>query len=281
MGAVAVVTDSTCDVPAPELAAAGASAVPLRVRVGEREGTDGEDVSAADVVRALRGRSPVTTSRPSPGIFAARYRALLDAGASAVVSVHLSSRLSGTWESARLAAEDFPYGAVRVVDSRATGWALGFAVLEACAAARSGCPAAEVQDAAVSTVDRTRTLLYVDTLDHLRRGGRIGPAAARLATSLSIKPLLQLTNGEIAPLEKVRTTSKALARLVVLTAQAAGAGPVDLAVQHLDAPDRAAALAVTLAARIPAVGDVHVASVGAVVGAHLGPGMVATVVVRR
>ena len=99
---------------------------------------------------------------------------------------------------------------------------------------------AAVQDAAVATVDRTRALFYVDTLEYLRRGGRIGSAAALLGTSLSVKPLLHMSDGRIVLLEKVRTSTKALARLLQITLDTAGTGPVDVAVQHLDAPDRAA-----------------------------------------
>jgi DegV family protein with EDD domain len=279
--AVAVVTDSTCYLPANVVESAGVHIVPLRVSYGDRDGVEGVDISPADVSAALQERASVRTSRPSPGEFVAMYQRLLDEGATNVVSVHLSAKLSGTWDSARLAAQDFGYGVVRVVDSRSTGMALGFAVLAAADAARVGESAARVQDAAVSTVDRTFTILYVDTLEYLRRGGRIGRAAALLGTSLSVKPLLQVNNGEIVPLEKVRTASKALARLVALTVEAAGEGPVDLAVQHLAAPERAAVVAGQLRERLPRAGQLHTSEVGAVVAAHLGPGMVATVVVRR
>ena len=141
--------------------------------------------------------------------------------------------------------------------------------------------AAAVQGAATETVDATRTLFYVDTLEHLRRGGRIGTAPALFATSLSVKPLLQMVEGQIVPLEKVRTSSRALARLVELTVAAGGGGPVDLAVHHLAAPERADALATQLQDAIPDVGRCVVAELGAVIGAHLGPGVLGTVLVRR
>jgi DegV family protein with EDD domain len=259
----------------------GVRVVPLRVTIGNRTGTDGVDISPADVTAALRQRIPVTTSRPSPAEFGAVYKEALAAGANNVVSVHLSAALSGTWESAVLAAQDFDYGAVRVVDSRSTAMALGFAVIAAAKAARDGASAAEVQDAAVSTVDSTRTYFYVDTLEHLRRGGRIGTAAALLATSLSVKPILHVLDGQIVPLEKVRTSAKAIARLIQLTATAAGGRPVDVAVHHLDAPERAAEVAERLRVEIPGLRDLHTSEVGAVIGAHIGPGVLGTVVVRR
>jgi len=211
--AVAVVTDSTSYLPVGMAGELGVRVVPLHVAIGARSGTEGIAFTSADVTAALRSHVPVTTSRPSPAEFAAVYHAALDAGAQNVVSVHVSATLSGTWESAQLAAQDFGYGVVRVVDSRSAGMALGFAVLAAARAAVAGAGAAEVQDAAVSTVDRTRALFYVDTLEYLRRGGRIGSAAALLGTSLSVKPLLHVEDGRIVLLEKVRTSSKALARL--------------------------------------------------------------------
>ena len=223
----------------------------------------------------------MSTSRPSPAEFAAVYRAALDDGADHVVSVHLAAALSGTWESAVLASQDFGYGVVRVVDSRGTAAGLGFAVTAAAEAASSGASAAQVQEAATAVVDRTRTLFYVDTLEYLRRGGRIGTAAALLATSLSVKPLLQMVEGQIVALEKVRTPTRALARLVALTVEAAGPGPVDVAVHHLAAAARAQSVAAQLRAALPALGELQVAELGPVLGAHLGPGAIGTVLVRR
>jgi DegV family protein with EDD domain len=197
------------------------------------------------------------------------------------VSVHLSSALSGTWESAVLAAQDFPHGVVRVVDSRSTAMALGFAVIAAAERAAAGGSAAEVQGAATAIVDATRTMFYVDTLEHLRRGGRIGTAAALFGTTLSVKPLLQLVEGQIVPLEKVRTSTKALARLVELTVRAAGSREVDLAVHHVAAAERAGEIERQLRDRLPRLGTSEVAELGPVIGAHLGPGVVGTVIVRR
>ena len=278
---VAVVTDSTAHLPRAVADELGITVVPLRVTLGGRTFTDGVDVRARDVAKALRDKLPVTTSRPSPGEFAAAYRAALDAGATTVVSVHLAARLSGTWESATLAAQDFGHGVVRVIDSRSTAMGLGFAVLAAARLAAGGAAPAEVQQAATDTVDRTRVMFYVDTLEYLRRGGRIGTAAALFATSLSVKPLLQMVEGRIIALEKVRTSSKALGRLVALTTTAAEGSPVDLAVHHLAAPERAAAVADQLRQALPDVGELHVSELGAVIGAHLGPGAIGTVVVRR
>ena len=278
---VAVVTDSTAHLPRAVADELGITVVPLRVTLGGRTFTDGVDVRPRDVAKALRDKLPVTTSRPSPGEFAAAYRAALDGGATTVVSVHLAARLSGTWESATLAAQDFGHGVVRVIDSRSTAMGLGFAVLAAARLAADGAAPAGVQQATTDTVDRTRVMFYVDTLEYLRRGGRIGTAAALFGTSLSVKPLLQMVEGRIVALEKVRTSSKALARLVALTTAAAEGAPVDVAVHHLAAPERAAAVAEQLRQALPDVRELHVSELGAVIGAHLGPGAIGTVVVRR
>ena len=280
MTRVAVVTDSTADLPADLVAAHGVRIVPLRIAIGAHTAVDGVDIGPDEVVEALRAKRTVSTSRPSPGDFVDAYGEALDAGADRVVSVHLSAELSGTWDSARLAAQEFGYGVVRVVDSRSTSMALGFAVMAAARAAAGGASAGDVQDAAVAAADRTSCLFYVDTLEYLRRGGRIGAAAAMLGTALSVKPLLHVRDGRIVPLEKVRTSSRALARLVALTVQAAGPDPVDIGVQHLAAKDRADVVAERLREQLPSVRQLITAEVGATVGAHTGPGVVGVAVAR-
>lgn len=275
---MAVVTDSTSSLPPGLARDLAITVVPLSVTLDSRTGAEGEDILPIDVTRALTEKRTVTTSRPSPAEFAEVYRRLLKAGARRVVSVHLSAELSGTWDSARLAAQEFDYGVVRVVDSRSTGMALGFAVLAAARCAIGGGDAGEVQDAAVATADRARALVYVDTLEYLRRGGRIGAAASLVGTALAMKPLLHVRDGRIVPLEKVRTTSKALTRLVALAAAEAGEEPVDLAVHHLAAAERAEEVAGRLRAQIPRVEALYVSEIGAVVGAHVGPGVIGVVV---
>ncbi len=158
---------------------------------------------------------------------------------------------------------------------------LGFSVLDAAQAARDGADLGEVAETAARTAARTSTVFYVDTLEHLRRGGRIGAAQAWLGTALAVKPILHVRDGRIVPLEKVRTASRGLARLEALAVRRAGDGRVDVAVQHLAAPQRAAALADRLRDRLPRLGRLLGSEIGAVVGAHVGPGVVGVVVVRR
>ncbi|GAA4861565.1 DegV family protein [Pseudonocardia benzenivorans] len=278
---VAVVTDSTSYLPAGVAAERGIRIVPLEVRLGDRTGRDGEDVTPDELVAALADRSlDVHTSRPTPAAFAATYRDALESGATGVVSVHLSRELSGTWDAARLAAEEVGPGRVRIVDSRAVAMGLGYAVLAACDAADAGAGGAEVEQAAADVAARCRVFFSVDSLDRLRRGGRIGAAAKLFGTALAVKPLLHLAEGRIMPLEKVRTTARAAQRLLDLAVAAAGEG-ADLAVHHLGAAARAEELAAALRERLPDAARLLVSEVGAVIGAHAGPGLLGIVVVPR
>jgi DegV family protein with EDD domain len=278
---VAVVTDSTSYLPAGVAAELGVRVVPLQVQLGERTGLEGVDVSPSDVTAAMRIRTPVSTSRPTPADFIAVYQDALAAGAESLVSLHLSAELSGTCDSARLAAAEFEPSVIRVIDSRSAAMALGFAVMAAARAAGAGAEPEQVERAARAALDQTSALFYVDSLEWLHRGGRIGTAAARFGTALAVKPLLHLADGRIVPLEKVRTASKAIARLVQLTVAAAGSAPVDVAVQHLASPERAEDVAHRLSAALPKLGTLYQSEVGAVVGAHVGPGLLGVVVTKR
>ena len=279
---VAVVTDSTAYLPPGLVTERGIHVVPLEVRLGERVGREGIDIDAAAVSAALADRHvSVQTSRPAPAEFAATYRAALAAGATEVVSVHLSRELSGTWDAARLAAEEVGPERVRVVDSRATAMGLGFAVLAAADVSDGGADGAAVEAAAADVAARCRVFFCVDTLDRLRRGGRIGAAAALVGGALAVKPLLHVAQGRIVPLEKVRTTGRAAQRMLDLAVRAAGDGPVDVAVHHLGAAERAEELAARLRERLPRVVRLLVSEVGAVIGAHAGTGLLGIVVVPR
>lgn len=278
MGAsVAIVTDSTSYLPAHDASERGITVVPLQVVVGGAAKAEGVDIGPQEAAHALRAWLPVTTSRPTPARFAEAYAEAAESGAGGVVSLHLSAEMSGTVESARLAAADAPIP-VKVIDTRSIGMGLGYPVLTAAATAGAGAALDEVVSAATRRAETARTLFYVDTLEHLRRGGRIGAAATLMGSALMVKPLLHIEDGRIAPLEKVRTATRALARLEELAADLAGTAPVDVTVHHLAAPEPATALAARLRDRIPALADLYVGEVGAVIGAHVGPGMLAVVV---
>lgn len=278
IASVAVVTDSTAYFPRGLAERSGILQVPLHVLVDDRQWLDGVQFGPAELVSALARRASVTTSRPTPAEFQAAYAAAIRAGANTVVSVHLSRALSGTWESARLAAEQIGAERVRVVDSRSTGMGLGFSALAAADVAADGGDLSAVADAAARVGARTRAFFSVESLEYLRRGGRIGQAAAWLGTALAVKPLLHVDSGRVVPLEKVRTGARARARLVELVIEAAGSVPCQLAVHHLAAADRAADLVDQLRSRVPTVVECLVSEVGAAIGAHAGPGMLGVVV---
>jgi DegV family protein with EDD domain len=276
---VAVVTDSTAYLPEDLVEGYGIHVVPLYVVLAGRSGREGRDISSADVARALSARGQrVSTSRPTPGDFVAAYRRALGAGADQLVSIHLSAELSGTWDAARLAASQVGEHIVTVVDSRAAVMGTGFAVLAAARSAAMGADARTVAAAAQETAAATSTFFVVDTLEHLRRGGRIGSAAAVFGSALAVKPVLHVKDGRVVPLEKVRTSARALHRLVQRAVEAAGEGPVSVAVHHLAAPERAQRLAAELRERLPALRELHVSELGAAIGAHVGPGAVGVVV---
>ena len=282
---LALVTDSTASL-TPEVASrCCVTVVPLQVVIGAEsydEGVEG-GATAEMLAEALRAWTPVSTSRPNPDEMLEVYERLAAEGATGIVSIHLSADLSGTYESAQLAARRCSIPVV-AVDSRQVGMGTGFAVLAAVEARDSGADAATIAAAAKERAATTTSLFYVDTLEHLRRGGRVGAVGALLGTALAVKPILKVEDGRIGPFERVRTSGKALGRLEELAVEAAGDAPVDGAVAHLASPERAGVLAEKLTARL-ADGlegrEVAVGEIGAVLGAHVGPGMVAVSVARR
>jgi DegV family protein with EDD domain len=289
MPRVRVVTDSTAMLPAELAVERGIIVVPLQVVIGEDVHEDAHvagaegGISSELVAAALRERTPVSTSRPSPAALLAVYEQAAREGADEVLSIHLSGDMSGTFESAQLAAREAPLP-VLTVDSRQVGIATGFAVLAAADVLDAGGSAEEAAQAARARAEASSSLFYVHTLEHLRRGGRVGAAAALLGGALSVKPLLQIKNGRVATLEKVRTSARAIARLEELAVQAAADRQVDLCVAHLANPDRAAELVENLTRRLAENLDgreVWCGELGSVLGAHVGPGTLAVCVSPR
>lgn len=269
---VAVITDSTACLTPDMAARAGLMVVPIHVVIDGRSYRDGVDITSDEVAAALSGGSVVSTSKPTPQEFLAIYTAAAQAGATEIVSVHVSAALSGTYDSARLAAREASVP-VTVVDSHSIVMGLGFAAMTAAEAVYSGADAARAAEAARLSAAESSVLFYVDTLEFLRRGGRIGKASAWLGGALRVKPLLHVDDGVVAPLEKARTANRALGRLTELAVEAAADRPVRLAVQHLDAQERAEGMAARLRNKLHA--EVVVCEVTAVMGVHVGPGVVA------
>lgn len=281
---MAVVTDSTASLDPQVAMRAGVSVISLQVVV---DGTSRPEleVPPAEVARALRSGRRVTTSRPSPEAFGTLYADLAAAGCTAVVAVHLSAKMSGTYAAAELAARSAPIPVV-VVDSRTLALGTGFAALAAAAAARVGGSGPEVAEAARRRAEASTTYFSVDNLDQLRRGGRLSVAAAVIGSALAVRPLLTVTDGEIRPYERVRSASRALARLTelglgALARAAATSDQVDIAVHHLDNLDGARRLTEQLRGRVSVPGNTVVAELSAVLGGHTGPGTLGIVVSPR
>lgn len=269
---VAIVTDSTASLP-PEVAAqAGVIVVPQQLSVDQQIG-DEEDLPPARLAAALRAGADVRTAPPRAPAFFWAYQDAIAGGAEEIVSVHLSGQLSATCEMARSAAGQVRVP-VHVVDSASLGMSLGFAVLAAAETADRGADAAGVLGVVQHRLRRQRGLMYVETLEYLRRGGRIGAARAWLGTALGIKPLLEIRDGAVAPLERVRGDDRAIARLADLARVHAGRQLVDVAVEHYDAPGPAMRLATRLRASIPYPRAFYLSQISSVIGVHIGPGSV-------
>jgi fatty acid-binding protein DegV len=307
---VAIVTDSTASLPDGAAERWGIGVVPLDVVIDGVRHVEGVDLTPGELLAALTTGAKVSTSQPPPAAFAAAYDRAAASGAREIVSIHLSGDLSGTVRAAQLAAESSPVP-VHVVDSGAVAMALGFAVLDAArfsvgppppreptpsaagpvAATRAWWRSrgrveprlpsgAEVAERGRAVAGATRVWFLVDSLDHLRRGGRLSIPAAAIGIVLGLRPILTLDDGRIELIEKVRTRRAARDRLVALAAAEIAARPhARAAVHHLGQPDLAATLAGELAA---AAGD-HLAESSvcessAVLAAHAGPGLLAIVV---
>ncbi|KRF15415.1 fatty acid-binding protein DegV [Nocardioides sp. Soil797] len=272
---IAVVTDSTSSLTVEEAAEHGIVVIPLQVIIGATSYDEGVDGASPQMVAdALKKFTPVSTSRPTPTGMLEAYQRLADEGYDEIIALHLSGEMSGTFDSARVAAREAPIP-VHAVDTRQVGPAVGHAAMAAAAAIAGGATGEEAVELATSLAEASTTLFYVDTLEYLRRGGRVGSAAAFIGGALAVKPLLRIEDGTIDSFEKVRTAGKALARLEDLAVEAAGERRVNVVVAHLSSPDRAEQLATKISTRVELAAPIRTAELGAVLGAHVGPGMVA------
>ncbi|MEM7139434.1 MAG: DegV family protein [Actinomycetota bacterium] len=269
---VRIVTDSACDLRGDEVDEFGIEVVPLSIRFGDKEYVDREELSVSEFYRLLEGSDDLPeTAAPAPGKFDAAFRRQFEAGASAVVCINLSAALSATMQSAQTAADnlatDMPDAEVLVVDSQSITAGLGNIVLSAAQMGRDGASAREIVDAVAGISARTQVFGTLDTLDNLKKGGRIGGAAALVGSMLSIKPILDLSSGEVEEAGKQRTRKKALGWLRDKLQEV---GPVEnLAVMHGDAHDLDDFLA--MLDGIVDVDAIRVEKIGPVIGTHGGP----------
>lgn len=271
MNQVRIVTDSTCDLPLELCEKLGITVVPLNVHFGEVVYRDQFDLDSDQFFRLLAKSAELPkTSQPSPAAFEDTYRRLCAEGAS-IVSIHLSSKLSGTLRSAELARDTLRNRCqIDVIDSTTASLGLGMIVVAAAELANAGADQREVASLVRRLAQNVHIWFFVDTLEYLQRGGRIGRARALLGTLLNIRPILKLEDGEIHPVEKVRTRSKAIDRLVEFVELFPSIE--HLAVVHTNA---SATDAETLLKRLEPLyprDKIIVSRYGPVIGTHAGPG---------
>jgi DegV family protein with EDD domain len=268
---VRVVTDSACDLPSNLIEVYGIEVVPLTIRFGDEELVDREELGPDEFWTRLKSTDALPeTSAPSAGAFETRFRDLIQRGATGIISINLSSRLSATMQAAQVAAnvvrDDCP---TVVIDSRTVSMGLGALCLTAARRAADGGKLEEIVEDVISRRDRTRLFGALDTLEFLKRGGRIGNARALLGSMLSIKPIVEVRDGVVEESAKVRTRSKALAAL----ADRVKAQPVDTcAVLHGQATDVDELL--DLLDPVFPRDEIVTGLVGPVIGTHAGPGVI-------
>ena len=269
--AVAIVTDSTADLPSELARSRSITIVPLTLNFEGKSLLDGVDITPADFYRRLPAATThPTTSQPSAGRFAETYSALLKDHES-IVSVHISEKLSGTYTSARQGADLTDPKRVHVIDSELASMSLGLLTLAASQLAVQGEDAKSIEDRVLAMRDQVQTYFSVATLEFLRRGGRIGRASALLGSVLQVKPVLCIRDGLVTPLERVRTFDRALNRVIDLVRAVDRGKGVCAIVGHADAEDAAERVARELE---PIAETLMIQPLGPVVGAHAGPGVV-------
>lgn len=267
---VRIVTDSTCDLPPALVAAYGITVVPLTVFFGDEALLDGVDIDAETFYERLRSSKQVPrTSQPSVELFRAAYEELGFEG-NGIVSIHISSQLSGTLNAASVARELAAEQGVRVdlIDSYNVSLGLGLIVLEAAAAARNGAGLDDVVAVARRAMDRVEVYVVVDTLEYLQRGGRIGRARSLLGSVLSIKPILHVEDGEVAPFERIRTRGRAIQRIAELATAYSRSKMMFVASGGNDGESEA--LIDQLRPQLPHT-DLALAQLGPIVGVYTGP----------
>ncbi len=274
MPRMAIITDSTAYIPQDLVAQYDIKVAPQLLIWGDEQFQDGVNITPAEFYARLKtAKIMPTTSEVNAGTFKSILEPLVAEGIPALILV-ISSKLSGTLNSAQHAKEMFPGAAIEIVDSEATAMALGFQVLEAARAAADGKSFEEVVTIARAAKGHTGVLFVVDTLEFLHRGGRIGGASALLGSALNIKPLLELRGGRVEPIERIRTKAKATARMLdLLEERLAGRTPVRLSAVHAAAEDEARSVLAEAARRLNPV-ETLMADASPVVGTHAGPGTV-------
>jgi DegV family protein with EDD domain len=276
---VRIVTDSTADIPLDQAKASGITVVPLTVFFGDEAYLDGIELDSVSFYKKLQASKDLPrTSQPSPAAFQEAYIRLINEGADAILAVHLSSKLSGTYQSACTARDTLPDSVkkvpIEIIDSLNISIAMSRAIIQAAQEAREGVSLPEIKAHLLDELARTRILCVLDTLEYVRRGGRIGGARAFLGNMLSVKPIISLKDGEVIPVEQPRTRSKAYARVAELVQEMGK-------IEYVSIAESTEGFGQQLAEVINTVysGELPIYKLGAVLGTHTGPGTAAIAVV--
>lgn len=276
---VRIVTDSTADLPTEVAQELGIAVVPLRVFFGDDSYLDGVELGNAGFYEKLAASKDLpTTSQPAPAAFQETYQRLIDEGADAILSIHLSSKLSGTYQAACTAREALLESTSQIplvlIDSQSISIGMNYAILKAAQMAREGQSVEELRTYVEDTLARSSILAVLDTLEYVRRGGRIGAASALLGNMLSFKPIISVKNGEVVPVERPRTRSKAYARLAQMLTEMGEVEAVTIAESNREVGQQ-----LKEALKGAYANEVPIYQLGAVLGAHTGPGTAAIAVV--
>jgi DegV family protein with EDD domain len=275
---VRIVTDSTSDLPPEVVAESGITVVPLYVNLGAESYLDGVEISRNEFYARLPSASPPpVTSAPGTAAFTAIYRRLIDEGASGILSIHISSTLSNVYNVARMAAASIGEVPVRVLDSGQITLGTGLLAAQAAVLAGSGAALDSIVASVESLAKRMHSFAALDTLEYLRRGGRVSLLKYSVGTLLQLKPILKMHAGKVVT-DRARTSGGAVRRLIDL---AAHLGPLEsIALVHASALDRLEQLRRDVEARFPGVPIRMVGEVSPVIGAHVGPRSVGIVCVK-
>lgn len=279
VGKIHVVTDSGADLSADVRQRLGIHVVPLTVQFGDEIFKDGVEISTAEFYAKLESDDQMaSTCQPSPSDFVAMYERIAQPG-DTIISVHLSSKMSGTYQSAVLASTMLDLDVtIKAVDSKAASMGLGLVAVTAAEGVRDGKDLDTILADVQHTIDSLQVYFVVDTLEYLKKNGRIGLASALVGTLLNIKPILTLVDGQVAPFEKIRGKAKALKRIQELVEEFRGKFPdqkIRAALSHAENPAEAVRLAQVLSELLPLDGEVLLGEIGSTIGVHTGPGVVA------
>jgi DegV family protein with EDD domain len=278
---VHIVTDSTADLTPEEAVALGVTIVPLTVFFGDEAFLDGIELDSANFYDKLqKAKDLPRTSQPAPASFLETYTRLIEEGADGIISVHLSSKLSGTYQSACTARDMLPEEVrkvpIEVIDSLSVSGGMALSIRKAAQEAKQGLGLEEIKTRLIDRLSRTRILAVLDTLEYVKRGGRIGAARALLGNMLSVKPIVALKAGEVVPVEQPRTRSKAYARVAQIASELLPFEDIVIAQSSAEVGEQLAAALKTVYPE-----PIQRYNLGAVLGTHTGPGIVAVIVISE